>query len=190
MDTRPSPWKTIPVWGLILVAVWMVGAVIDYAGVSGTCMFILMPYFAAIATTYPVLALNRFGTGVWVHIPYMVIGFAPLYLFDWLQDGSLVGLWAVFVWCLAGPVIGLAMDLANRLAAKASERTRAIAVGAAMQLATFFIMLVGLTYLYKPTSAMGSHVNFLSKGWPFSLPWLVINGAFGGYTAYALKRRA
>ena len=168
----------------------MIGAIVDYSGVSGTCMLILMPYFAAIAATYPVLVVNRFGTGVGTYIPYTLIGFAPLYYFDWLQDGALVGLWAVFVWTASSPVIGVSLDLANWLASKLSERMRAIIIGATMQAVTFVVMLLGLTYLYVPTSSMGAHVHFLGRGWPFSLPWMVVNGAFGGYTAYALKNRS
>ena len=63
-------WKTILVWGLGLVAVLMVGAFIDVSAVSGTCMFVLVPYFAAITATVPVITVKRFGTGIWVYVPY------------------------------------------------------------------------------------------------------------------------
>jgi hypothetical protein len=108
LESTIKPLKTILIWRLVLAAVYMVGAVIDARGISGTCMFILMPYFAAIAGAYPVLTLNRFGAGVGVYVPYM----------------SMVG-----------------------------------------------------------------HLLFLSREWFFTLPWMVLNGAFGGYTAYALRKR-
>lgn len=181
--------KTILIWGLLLVAVYMIGGLIDATGISGTCMFILMPYFAALVATYPVLALNRLGAGVGVYVPYVVIGFGPLYYYDWLQSDALVGLWAVCVWSATGLVIGGSLDLANYLMAKSSERTRAIVIGATMQGVTFFVMLLGLTYLYKPTSSMGSHLLFFNREWLFTLPWMVLNGCFGGYTAYALRKR-
>ena len=47
---------------------------IDAIGISGACMFILMPYFTALAATYPAIALNRFGTGM-------------------LADGALTSFW-------------------------------------------------------------------------------------------------
>jgi hypothetical protein len=189
MKAIARSWKTILIWGLGLVAVLMVGALIDGSAISGTCMFILMPYFAAITTTVPVIAVNRFGTGILVYVPYALIGFFPLYYFDWLQSGALIGLWAVFVWSATGPLIGVCLDLANLLAGRFSARTRAIAVGATMQAVTFVIMLVGLKYLYTPTSSMSSHLYFFDREWFFTLPWMVVNGAFGGYTAYALTKR-
>ena len=190
MPKEPKSFKTIFVWGFVLVAILMVGAIIDAIGVSGTCMFILMPYFAAIVATYPVIALNRFGTGMLVYVPYMVLGFFPLYYFDWCQSHALIGLWAVFVWSTTGLVIGGSMDLVNTLTAKANERTRAIAIGTAMQTVTFFVMLLGLAYLYIPISSMASHLHFFDRGWLFTMPWMAVNGAFGGYSAYAMKKRA
>jgi len=190
MQTTPKPWKTILIWGFAVVAVLMIGAVIDYSGVSGTCMFILMPYFAAICGAFPVLALNRMGTGIWVFVPYALIGLAPLYYFDWLRDGALVGLWAVFVFAATGPLIGAALDIANRLTARFSERTRAICVGTTMQVVTFVVTLLGFRYLYVPTSSMAGHLHFYTREWFFTLPWMAINGALGGYTAYTLKKRA
>jgi hypothetical protein len=182
-------WKPILGWGLVFTGVYMVGAVIDMTGVSGTCMFVLMPYFASLAVTIPFLKVNRFGTGLGVYIPYVVIGFFPLFFFDWLQDHSLVGLWAVFVFALSGFVIGICLDLAYLLAGRLSERWRAITIGAAVQAVTFVVMLVGLTYLYLSNSSMASHLRFLDQKWVFTLPWMVVNGAFGGYTAYALVKR-
>jgi len=125
---------------------------------------------------------------MWVYVPYMLIGIAPLYYFDWLQSGALVGFWAVFAWGATGLIIGVCLDLANLLAARASERTRAMAIGAMMQVVTFAVTLLGLTYLYAPTS-MAGHLHFFDREWLFTLPWMGVNGAFGGYTAYALKKR-
>jgi len=183
-------WKPILLWGMVLVAVLMLGAVIDNTGISGTCMFILMPYFAAMAATIPVIKVKRFGTGICTFLPYVLIGFYPLYYFDWVQRPALIGLWAVFAYALSGFVIGAVMDLAYLATGRLPERTRAIVVGAAMQAITFVVTLVGLGCLYTPTSDMAAHVHFFDRGWFFSLPWMVVNGAFGGYTACALKKQA
>ena len=182
-------WKPILVWGLVFVAVYMVGAVIDMTAVSGTCMFILMPYFAAMAVTIPILRVKHFGSGVAVFIPYVLIGFFPLYFFDWMQKRSLASLWAVFAYALSGILIGLCLDLANILSARLRERTRAIIIGATAQAVTFAVMLIGLTYLYLPGSSMAGHLHFFNREWFLTLPWMALNGAFGGYTAYALVKR-
>lgn len=182
-------WKPILGWGLVYTAVYMVGAVIDMLGVSGTCMFVLMPYFAALAVTIPFLVVKRFGTGLGVYIPYVVIGFFPMYFSDWLKDHTMIAWWAAFVFALSGLVIGLCLDLVYMLTDRLSERWRAVTLGAAAQAVTFIVMLVGLTYLYVPNSSMASHLRFLDQKWLFTLPWMVVNGAFGGYTAYALAKR-
>ena len=162
---------------------------IDAANIAGACMFILVGYFTAIAATIPILKVRRFGAGLLLFIPYVLIGIAPLYYFDWVQKQSLVGLWAVFTSSLSGLLIGLSLDLAYSLTARFRERTRAIVVGATMQAVTFVVMLVTLKYLYIPASDMAAHVHFFDQKWFFSLPWMIINGAFGGYTAYALTKR-
>jgi hypothetical protein len=189
MATTARPWRTILFCGIIIVVVLMLGAVDDALQISGTCMFVLMAYFAAVAGTYPVLAVNRTGTGIVVMLPYALIGILPLYFFDWRQTHSLVGAWAVVAWTAAGPLIGACMDLAHLATARYSERTRAILIGTAMQTAQFVVALVGLQYLYVPASSMAAHVYLYSQRWLFTLPWMALNGAFGGYTAYALRKR-
>jgi hypothetical protein len=183
-------WKPILGWGLVFTGVYMAAAAIEMTGVSGTCMFILMPYFASLAVTIPLLVVKRFGTGVGVFIPYVVLGFFPLYFFDWLQNHALVGQWAAFVFVLSGFLIGACLDLAYLLAGRLGERARAIVVGTTQQAVTFVVMLVGLTYLYLPNSSMASHLRFFDRQWLFTLPWMLVNGAFGGYTAHALVKRA
>ncbi len=189
IETTRRPWATTLGWGLILVAVLMLGAMIELAGVSGTCVFVLMPAFAAFAATYPILRVRRFGTGVLTYLPYTVIGFVPLLLFDWLQDHSLKGLWAVFAWTASSPVIGLCADLAFAAAARLRERVRAMVTGAALQAATFFVMLLGLTFLYIDPAAADSHLRLFDTWYWFTLPWMAVNGAFGGFAAHALARK-
>jgi hypothetical protein len=186
--TMGKPWAIILAWGFILVAVLMVGAMIELAGVSGTCMFVLVPAFAAMAATYPILRVGRFGTGVLTYLPYAVIGFVPLLLFDWLQDHSLRGLWAVFVWTVSSPLIGLCADLAFAAAGRMRTRARAAITGATVQAATFVVMLLGLTYLYVDPTAADSHLRLFDTWYWFTLPWMVANGAFGGFAAHELAR--
>ena len=184
-----KPWAVILVWGCILVAVLMIGAMIEVTGVSGTCMFVLMPAFAALAATYPIVRVGRFGTGALTYVPYAVLGFVPLLLFDWLQSHALRGLWAVFVWSATGPAIGLCADVAYRLAARFGGRARAMITGAAVQVATFAVMLLGFAFLYVDTSAADSHLRLFDTWYWFTLPWMAANGAFGGFAAHALLAR-
>ncbi len=188
MKTTTRPAATILAWGFILVAVLMLGAVIERTAGTGTCMFVLMPAFAAMAATYPILRVGRFGTGVLAYVPYAVIGFVPLLVFDLLQNHALRGTWALFAWAASGPLIGLCADIVHRLSSRLGDRARAIIVGATVQAATFAVMLLGLTYLSVDPSAADSHLRLFDTRYWFTLPWMALNGAFGGFAAYALAR--
>ena len=188
MGRQPRFWKTSLLWGLALFLSLSFGAFVGER-FSGTCMFILMPYFAALAATMPVLQVGRFGAGIVTYLPYAVLGFAPLFYFDWLQSRALHGLWAVFVWSASGPLIGLCADLAYRLSARLQESWRGAIVGAAVQAATFAVILLGLTQLYVDPTAADSHARLFDPYSYFTAPWMVVNGAFGGFTAWALWRR-
>jgi len=186
--TRPR--QIILACSIALIAVLMAGAVLELTVVRDICMFILTPYFAAVVAVYPVVSLNRFGTGLWVYLPYTLVGLPPLYYFDYLRDGVMVGAWAPFAFAATGLAIGASLDLANWAARRVSARNRAVVVGAVMQAATFMLTLLGFTYLYTLASPTAGHLHFFTRDWLFTLPWMTLNGAFGGYTAYALWKRA
>jgi hypothetical protein len=190
---RQSLVKTSLLWGLVLTAVLSVGAFAGEA-YSGTCMFILMPYFAALAAVTPVARLRRFGAALGAYVPYTVIGFFPLFFFDWLQTHALIGAWAAVLFALSSLLIGLAAEAVWAVSARLSDRTRSILSGIAIQAATFLVMLLGLKYLYVSSADPAGHLRFFTREWFFTLPWMAVNGAFGGYTAWAMasarRRRA
>jgi hypothetical protein len=174
--------KTVLFWGLILTGVLSVGAVAGEL-YSGTCMFILMPFFAGLAALMPAVRLRSFGVTVGTYIPYSLIGFFPLYFFDYVQSKAIVGLWAVILFSASGLLIGLAADAAWAAGRRLGERGRAAAAGAVLQAATFLVMLLGFRYLYVASAAPGGHLHFFTREWFFTLPWMAVNGAFGGYMA-------
>jgi hypothetical protein len=181
-------WKTMLLWGLAIVAVYAVSS-FTTEPYSGTCMFILIPYFMSLVSVIPAVKLKRFGVTVGAYIPYVVLGFFPMYFFEWVQAKSLIGLWAVFAFCAPGLLIGLSADAAYLLTGRFGEGTRAAAAGAAVQIMTFLTMLFGFTYLYANPAA-NAHLHFFNKEWYFTLPWMALNGAFGGYSTFAFVRRA
>lgn len=102
---------------------------------------------------------------------------------------NLKGVWGVFAWCLVGPLVGLLGDITFKFLPKSvSDKRRAILTGAVIGAAIFFTTLLALTTFYQVAS-MDTHLCFFAQGWSFSLPWLVVNGGFAGYTAYALTRQ-
>ncbi len=185
---NPQFWRTSLLWGLALTLVLAFGAFVE--GLAGTCMFILMPGFAALAAVMPILKLDRFGAGLVTYLPYALLGFAPLFYFDWLQSRALVGLWAVFVFSATGPLIGLCADLAYKLSERLEQRWRGAITGAAVQAATFAVMALGLTLLYVDPSGAESHVRLFDTRYYFTAPWMMLNGAMGGVAAWALQRPA
>jgi hypothetical protein len=189
MENRASFWKPVLIGGLGIIAVLTFTAFVGEP-FTGTCMFILSPFFVALAASYPILRTERFGAGMAAYLPYALLGFIPLYIFDYLQSHALKGLWAVVVWSATGPFIGLCADAAFHISSRLAKGVRAAIVGAVVQAATFVVMLLGLTLLYVDPSAADSHARLFDTTWYFTAPWMVLNGAFGGYTAHALVSRA
>jgi hypothetical protein len=182
-------WRTVLGWGVVLTLVLGFGAFVGEA-FSGTCMFVLMPYFAALAAVMPIVLTGRFGAGIATYLPYAVLGFVPLLMFDWLQSHALKGVWALFVWAGSGLVIGAAADSAWWAGRRLGTGWRAALTGAVVQLATFFVMLLGLTYLYVDPTAADSHLRLFDTHWYFTVPWMTVNGAFGGFTAASFAERS
>ena len=184
---RMKPWETILVFGILLFVLQGVAAFLveEY---SGGCMFIIPAYFYALVVILPVLLVRRFGVAAAIYAPAAILGLPMLYYFEWITERHYVGVWAPFVWSLLFVAYGLSADLAYRLLpATVSERWRAILSGAVLGGVTFGLTLLGLTTLYVPSAREG-HLLFFTNGIYFSLPWMVITSAFGGYTAYAISR--
>ncbi len=181
-------WKTALFFGALYVILMAVAApLLDIPNYG--CMFVIPAYFIVLLVVFPIVKTGRFWAGTAVFLPYAVVGFFPTYYFEWMTGHSLKGLWGVFAWCLIGPLVGLLGDLAYRfLPPTLSEKRRAIITGAVIGAAVFFTTLFALTQFYVVTS-MESHLRYFTQGWYFSLPWLVINGGFAGYTAYAMTSK-
>jgi hypothetical protein len=189
MPANTRPWRLILGSGVALIAVLMAAAVLEQTIAKDICMFILAPYFAALVAVYPVIALNRFGVGVLVYLPYVLVGVAPLYFFDYARDGVMVGAWAPFAFAASGLAIGLSLDAANWAARGLRSGRCAVLAGAVMQAVTFVVMALGFRYLYTLASPTAGHLHYFTRDWLFTLPWMALNGAFGGFTAYALWKR-
>jgi ABC-type Co2+ transport system permease subunit len=86
--------------------------------------------------------------------------------------------------------IGLCADLAYRLSGRLEQRWRGALAGTAAQAATFAVMALGLTLLYVDPSGADSHVRLFDTYYYFTAPWMVLNGALGGFAAWALRRPA
>jgi len=174
------------VGGILLFVVYMIGAFWELFVTRDMCMFYLIGYLMTIVVVTPIMLTKRFGMGILVFLPYAIIGLPLEYYMEWILDPVLISPLAAIIWSLIGPVVGFSADLACRFIPKSlHERTRGILIGLILVTMHFLIMLGALAFLYtNPIPGLDHYLNALG----FTLPWLLMNGAFGGYTAYALSQ--
>ena len=187
--TRPRFWATVLKYGALHFLVMLLGFLLVEEAAAG-CMFVTPAYFIVLVVALPILILRRIGAGAAVFLPYAVLGFPPVYYYDWMVNHTLRSVWGAVGWCLVGPLVGLIGDLTFRfLPGRMPGKWRAVAVGATIGAAIFVTTYVALGTFYKAAS-MDSHYRFFAQTPYYSLPWLVVNGAFAGYTAHAITARS
>lgn len=180
-------WRTVLAYGGVYFVIMALGYVIvePYAG---GCMFIIPAYFMVLVVALPILSLQRFGSGMAVFLPFAVVGAVVDYYYERVVSQSLPSIWGVVGWSLTGLIVGLSGDLAHWLLPRSwNARRRAAGLGAVIGLMFYLTTLAALSWLYSGPS-LQTHYWFFTRGIAFSLPWLVVNGAFAGYTAQAIAR--
>lgn len=201
---RFNTWSTILLFGFLLLIIttpavfffdFFAGSatrgfgVPPYAGVGGTGMFYLymMSYFSSLLVILPLMLTKRFGTATAIFLPYVIIGFPVNYYFEWIAERTWVAPWAGIGWSAAFLLTGFSVDLTFRyLPSKLTFAWRAALSCAVMGLISFIVTVAALALVYVgplPTDT-GSFVGIAY----FSLPWMIINSALGGYTAQALAK--
>lgn len=189
LDSKSSNfWRPALVYGLPLFAVY--GAAAFFVELySGSCMFVIPIYFYTVVTVLGILNQSRFGTGVAIFIPFALLGPLMDYYGDWVYDQNLISPWYALGWAPVFLGFGLAADLAHRYAPRGwHPRLRAVTVGVAFGLAFYLLVLFALSAFY-PATLEEWHIWYFREGVYFTLPWMLINGGFAGYTAYALSLR-
>lgn len=202
-----KPWQIVLLFGVLQSGVFALAIFFFdyYAGaatvgfgvmgpVPGVGMFwvYMIGYFNALVVILPILLVRRFGVGAAVYLPYAISGLFVEYYFEWVVTRVLVSPWAVVGWCVLGVAVGFSADLAYRfLPAALGERWRATLTGVVMGAASFLTTLAAVRFFYVgfDAAAFAAPGTFLGLAY-FCLPWLLVNSGLGGYTAYALARRA
>jgi len=175
-------------FGMLLFLVFTFGTVFELTVTRGVCFVYVISYFMALVV---VVAIRRVGwrwTGVAVFLPYAVIGFPAVYMIEFVSEQTLIAPWAAILSSLTGPLAGLTADMAHRfLPGSIREEWRSALTGMLTDLGYFVFMLLSLAFLYKePGSGLAHYLN----GIFLTLPWLLVNGALGGYTAHKMTERA
>jgi len=181
-------WQPMLYYGLPLFLVY--GLAFFLEPYSGGCGFILPIYFYTLLTVMGVLKYQRFGTGLLIYLPFAVLGVPMDYYGDWVYSQNLIDPWYSLGWAPVFLGFGLVADLAYRfLPAGWNPRWRAVAMGVIFGLAFYLLVLFALTTFY-PVSDERWHLWYFQGGVYFSLPWMLVNGGFAGYTAHAISQRA
>ncbi len=164
----------------------MIGAFWELLVTRDMCMFIMIGYLMATVVITPMMMTKKFGMGLLVYLPYALVGLPLEYYMEWVLDPVLISPWAAVIWSLIGPIVGLSTDLVYRFIPKSlHERVQGVILGIVLVIVHFLVMLAALAFLYvDPVPGLEHYLNALG----FTLPWLIMNGAFGGYTAYALSQ--
>ena len=158
--------------------------------VPGTGMFFIymIGYFISIIIILPILIIDKFGIGVFIYLPYAVIGFFVEYYYEWVLESTLISPWGAFGWSAFGLIIGLSVDLTYRFLPKhISLKIRSIVMGIVFSFVIFITTLLALLLFYKePLSISPIHPgSYLGIAY-FGFPWLLVNSGFGGFTAYSI----
>ena len=185
---RASIWLPILGYGFLLFAIYGAAAFLVEM-YSGGCMFVIPIYFYALVIVLGKLRLQRFGTGLAMLLPIAILGVPMDYYGDWVMKQNLIGPWYALGWAPVFLAIGLAVDLVHRYApADWHPRWRAVATGVGFGLAFYLVVLFALTAFYPETDQVW-HLDYFQGGIYFTLPWMLVNGGFAGYTAYAISRQ-
>ena len=184
--SRRQTYLAVAGYGVALFGVFSAGSAFELTVTKGVCWVYLMSYFIAFVVVLAVRRVGRFGTGIAVFLPYAIPGFFIEYYMEYVLSPSLIAPWATAVWAGNGLVAGLVADLSQRWLPKSlGDARRAIVCGVATVTTYWALTLLTLAFLYvNPTPGIAHFLN----GIAFTLPWLVVSGAFGGYTAYTLSR--
>lgn len=176
-------------FGVLQSALTGFGVFFDLLTGIGMFFIYAMAYFNALVVVLPILLIRRFGVGTAVYLPWAVSGLFVEYYLEYVLNPVLRSPWAVVGWGVFGLLVGFSADLVFKfLPESLLLRRRAILTAIGMGLANFLLVLIAVTYFYKPVPVSDpSALTYLSVA-PWSLPWLVVNSAFGGYSAYALFR--
>ncbi|UCG00955.1 MAG: hypothetical protein JSW11_15225 [Candidatus Heimdallarchaeota archaeon] len=131
---------------------------------------------------------QTFGIGVFIFIPYAIIGFFVEYYYE---IDVLKGVWAVIGWCLIGLLVGFSADVSFKLL-KGQTRIReeyiAGLTGIFLNLVYFILVCIAIETFYISGTGLSGPGSFIGVTY-FGLPWMLIHGFFGGYLAGVMKNR-
>ena len=179
-------WATTQICGVIFFSIMGVLGMLVESNDAG-CMYVTPAFFMVLILVYPAARLRRFGAATAVFLLYVTVGSFIEYQMQWVADRQLASPWGALAWGLLGVLAGLIADITFRFLPPAvSPSWRGLLTGAVTGLAFFVTTYAAMTTLYASPASQQTHFVFFSSRAPFTILWLIFNGAFAGYCAVAL----
>ena len=172
---------------MLLFLVFTFGTIFEMIVTRRVCFVYVVSYFMSLVVVLAIRRVEWPWTGAAVFLPYAILGFPIVYMIEVVQTQTLIAPWAAVLNSLPGPLAGLTADLAHRsLPRSIREEWRSALTGMLTAFGYFAFMLLALAYLYKdPSPGLAHYLN----GLYLTLPWLLVSGALGGYTAHMITAR-
>jgi hypothetical protein len=179
-------WLTTQTFGLVLFIVMGVLGMLVEVNDAG-CMYVTPAFFMVLAIIYPLARLRRFGAATAVFLLYATVGAYIEYHMQWVVERQLSSPWGGLGWGLYGVLVGLATDITFRILPRGvSPGWRGAITGAVTGATLFATTYLAMTTLYASPASQQTHFTFFSQRALFSLPWMILNGAFAGFCAVSL----
>ena len=170
---------------LFILTSW--GIFFDLASNIGYFFFYIICYFFALIVLLPILIIKRFGVGFLLFIPYAVIGSFIDFYMEWVKNPVLKNPLNAIGWGIFALLIGLSADISYKFLPDFSSKFwKPVIIGIIIGVVNFLLSMIALKYFYLTEELF--FTKFISIAY-WAFPWLLINSAFGGYTAYTISEK-
>jgi len=165
------------------------GVIEPYYGM-GMFYIYMISFFSSLIVLYAIIKSKVFGMGIYMWLPYAVIGF---FVEIYFELDLLISIWAVLGYSAFGLITGLSADICFKLLNENTKIKKSFIAGISgtfMSFVYFVLVVIALGFFYKSGWGAGSFTepgSFLGVAY-FCLPWMLINAFFGGFTAYCLNQ--
>jgi hypothetical protein len=163
------------------------GIFFDLSSGIGYFFIYLISYFFSLIIILPVLLIKRFGTGLLIVLPYSIIGAFIDYYMEWVKNPLLKNPFGAVGWSIFALFIGLSADLGYKFLPEFPNKFwRPVVIGIIIGFINFILSTVALKYFYLSEDLFFNKFAGIAY---WALPWLLVNSAFGGYTAYTIAEK-
>jgi hypothetical protein len=150
----------------------------------------MISFFASFLVIWAILRTKKFGMGLYIWLPYAIIGLFVETYFELILNPVLKGFWAVIGYCIFGLLTGFSADLTFKICQEKLKLKGEIAAGLSgviMSMVYYCTVMIAVSTFYLGESPLSwtDPGTFTGLAY-FGLPWMIVNAFFGGIAAYGL----